>query len=188
MAGNARFVAGTPKTRQIVALRKSLAGSQSPHVIVLACADSRVAPELVFDQSLGDLFVVRAAGNITDALGLASMEYAVEHLGSSMLVVLGHSKCGAVSAACSGGKMDTSNLQAMVDQIAPAVSIAKASAPADLVEAAVKENVHQSAKDVLARSEVLRHFKDDGKLTVVEAEYELASGKVVRLDQTGKAN
>jgi carbonic anhydrase len=183
MAGNARFIAGTPKSRQLVKLRQSLAGSQAPHVIVLACSDSRVAPETIFDQNLGDLFVIRAAGNITDALGLASMEYAVEHLGSSVLVVLGHSKCGAVTAACSGDKMDTPNLQAMVDQIAPAVSQAKSQSAKDLVETAIVENVHQSAKDVMARSEALRHFRDDGKLTVIEAEYHLDSGKVVRVDK-----
>ena len=183
MAGNKRFVSGKPKAHNVVALRSSLAGSQHPNVVVLACADSRVAPELLFDQSLGDLFVVRAAGNIADAIGVGSIEYAVEHLGSSVLVVLGHTKCGAVTAACSGEKMDTSNLQAMVDKISPAVAQAGASLKGDaLIEAAIKENVHRSAKDVLASSEVLRHFVEDGKLTVVEAEYHLDTGEVTRLD------
>ncbi len=126
--------------------------------------------------------MVRAAGNIADALGVASIEYAVEHLGSSVLVVLGHEKCGAVAAACSGDKMPTTNLQALVDQISPAVTRAKTHAKADeLVEAAILENVHQSAKDVLASSEVLQHSLHDGKLTVFEAVYELGSGKVVQL-------
>ena len=183
MEGNKRFVAGKPKARELVSLRKSLATGQHPHVAVLACSDSRVAPELVFDQNLGDLFVVRSAGNIADAIGVGSLEYAVEHLGTSVLVVLGHTKCGAVTAACSGEKMPTSNLQAIVDKISPAVAQASQSVKGnELVESAIKENVHQSAKDVLASSDVLRHFVDDGKLKVFEAEYDIDSGEVVRLD------
>jgi carbonic anhydrase len=182
MDGNKRFVAGKPKARHLVGLRNSLATSQHPNVVVLACSDSRVAPELLFDQSLGDLFVVRSAGNIADSIGVGSIEYAVEHLGSSVLVVLGHTKCGAVTAACSGEKMPTSNLQAIVDKISPAVSQAGKSAKGDaLIESAIKQNVHQSAKDVLASSEVLRHFVDDGKLKIFEAEYQLDTGEIVRL-------
>jgi carbonic anhydrase len=181
MQGNERFIAGKPKARSLVPLRTGLAKGQRPKAMVLACSDSRVGPELIFDQSLGDLFVVRSAGNIADAIGVGSLEYAAEHLGSTVLVVMGHTKCGAVTAACSGEKMPTPNLQAIVDKIQPAV--AKPGNDDALVEAAIKENVHQSAKDVLAASEVLRHFVDDGKLTVIEAEYELDTGKVVRLDK-----
>jgi carbonic anhydrase len=113
---------------------------------------------------------------------LGSIEYAVEHLGSSLLVVLGHEKCGAVTAACSGEKMPTPNLQAIVDTISPAVLQAKDYAKADgLVEAAIEENVHQSAKDVLGHSAVLRHALKDGKLTILEAIYKLDTGKVIRL-------
>jgi carbonic anhydrase len=188
MEGNKRFVAGKPQAHDVVSLRNGLTKGQHPNVVVLACSDSRVAPELVFDQNLGDLFVIRAAGNIADAIGVGSIEYALEHLGSSVLVVLGHTKCGAVTAACSGEKMPTSNLQAIVDKIDPAVLQAKKSSPKGdaLIEAAVKENVHQSAKDLLTNSEVLRHFKDDGKLTVFEAEYDLTTGEVIRLDSSSK--
>jgi carbonic anhydrase len=149
----------------------------------LACSDSRVAPELVFDQTLGDLFVIRAAGNVAGPVGLGSIEYAVAHVHSTLLVVLGHQKCGAVAAACSDEKMPSSNLEAIVDKIEPAVTKAKTYAkPDDLIESAVKENVHQSAKDVLANSEILRDAVKAGKLTVIEAEYELDSGAVVRLN------
>jgi len=183
MEGNKRFVAGKPKARDLVGLRGGLAKSQHPNVVVLTCSDSRVSPEVLFDQSLGDLFVVRSAGNIADAIGVGSIEYAVEHLGSSVLVVLGHTKCGAVSAACSKEKMPTPNLQAIVDKIGPAVSRAGDSVKGDaLIEAAIKENVHQSARDVLASSEVLRHFVEQGKLTLFEAEYQLDTGEVIRLD------
>lgn len=182
MAGNQRFVNDKTDTIDLVTLRQRLSKGQAPKVVVLACSDSRVAPEILFDKSLGELFVVRSAGNIAGALGVASIEYAVEHLGSSVLVVLGHDKCGAVTAACSGDKMPTANLQAMVDQISPAVTRARTQAKGDeLLHAAILENVDQSAKDVLARSEVLQHFLHEGKLTVFEAVQELGSGKVVKL-------
>jgi carbonic anhydrase len=187
MDGNKRFVAGKLKPQAVVSVRESLTKSQHPKATVLSCSDSRVPPELVFDQTLGDLFVVRAAGNIAGPLGLASMEYAFDHLGSTVLVVLGHTKCGAVSAACSGKKMATANLQAMVDQIDPAVKRVKGSATGDaLIDAAGRENVHQSAMDVLAHSEVLRHAKEQGKLTVIEAEYQLSTGEVVRRDKAAQ--
>jgi carbonic anhydrase len=183
MAGNARFVAGKTRPGSVVALRQKLASAQQPHTIVLACSDSRVAPELIFDQTLGDLFVIRAAGNVAGPVGLGSIEYAVDHFHSTLLVVLGHQKCGAVAAACSGDKMPSTNLEAIVDNIEPAVTKAKTYAkPDDLIESAVKENVHQSANDVLANSEILRDAVKAGKLTVIEAEYELDSGAVVRLN------
>lgn len=183
IAGNERFVAGTPKARTLPALRTSLVKGQHPNVVVLTCSDSRVPPELLFDQSLGDLFVVRSAGNIADSIGVGSIEYAVEHLGSSVLVVLGHTKCGAVTAACSKERMPTPNLQAIVDKIDPAVVQAAQSSHGDaLVEAAIQQNVHQSAHDVMASSEVLRHLKDEGKLTVFEAEYNLETGNVTNLN------
>ncbi len=180
--GNRRFVSGTSKVRELIQLRHALASGQHPKVIVLACSDSRVAPELLFDKNLGDLFVIRAAGNIADSVGLGSIEYAVEHLSSSVLVVLGHEKCGAVTAACSGDKMPSSNLQAIVDKINPAVTQARGySKPSDLVPSAIVENIHQSARDVLANSEILREAVHNGKLTVIEAVYRLESGEVVRL-------
>lgn len=184
MEGNKRFMAGKPKARQLVSLRATLANDQHPKVIVLSCSDSRVAPELVFDKSLGELFVVRSAGNIADAIGVGSIEYAVEHLGSSLLVVMGHTKCGAVTAACSGEKMPSASLQTIVDRISPAVaSAAKSAKGNELIEAAIIENVHRSAQDVLASSEILQHFVADGKLKVIEAEYRLDTGAVVRLDK-----
>lgn len=181
--GNVRYIAGKPQPRNLTHLRTTLAEGQHPKAIVLACSDSRVAPELIFDQGLGDLFVVRSAGNIADAIGLGSIEYAVEHLGSTVLVVLGHTKCGAVTAACSREKMPTTNLQSIVTKITPAVANAEKSAPGDLVEAAIKENVHQSASDVLANSELLRHAVEEGKLTIFKAEYDLNTGKVTLLDK-----
>jgi carbonic anhydrase len=189
MAGNARFVSGKTQSHDVVSLRRKLASSQSPSAIILSCSDSRVGPELIFDQSLGDLFVVRTAGNIAGPVALGSIEYAVDHLHSPLLVVLGHQKCGAVNAACSGEKMPSANLEAIVDKINPAVARAKSHANAgDLVEAAIKENVHQSAQDLLANSAIIREAVASGKLRVVEAEYELDTGKVIRLGTARTGN
>jgi carbonic anhydrase len=183
MAGNKRFVTGKTRSYDVISLRSKLASGQQPNVIILSCSDSRVAPELVFDQNLGDIFVVRTAGNVADPVGLGSLEYAVDHIHSPLLVVLGHQKCGAVTAACSGDKMPSKNLEAIVDKIDPAVTKAKSYAKSDdLIESAIKENVHQSAKDLLTNSMILRDAVKAGKLTVIEAEYELASGEVVRLN------
>ena len=182
MDGNQRFVSGKSKGRDFKLLRSGLLKGQHPKAIILTCSDSRVPPELLFDKTLGDLFVVRSAGNVADAIGLGSIEYAVEHLGSSVLVVLGHEKCGAVTAACSGEKMPSLNLQAIGDQIDPAVRQARNYAGADaLLEAAIEENIHQSAQDILGNSEILRQALKQGKLTVIEAIYKLDSGEVTRL-------
>lgn len=183
MAGNERFVSGAPQHRDLVALRKKLASGQSPKVIILSCSDSRVGPEVIFDQSLGDIFVVRTAGNVADPVALGSIEYAVDHIHSPLLVVLGHQKCGAVSAACSGEKMPSPNLDAIMKKIDPAVVQAKAHAGSgDLIESAIQANVHQSADDVLANSEIVRDAVKTQKLTVIEAEYQFDTGKVVRLN------
>jgi carbonic anhydrase len=183
LAGNSRFVSGKTQTRALVSLRRKLASGQSPNVIILSCSDSRVSPELIFDQSLGDIFVIRTAGNVADPVALGSIEYAVDHIHSPLLVVLGHQKCGAVIAACSGEKMPSPNLDAIVQKINPAVAQAKTYAKGDdLLESAIKENVQQSAKDVLANSEIIRNAVKSGKVSLIEAEYEFDTGKVVRLN------
>lgn len=184
MAGNQRFIAGQAQHTDVPALRAKLATGQQPKVIVLGCSDSRVAPEEVFDQNLGDLFVVRSAGNVADAIGLGSMEYAYEHLGSTVLVVMGHTKCGAVMAACSGDKMPTSNLQAIVDKIEPAVLTAKGQGNAGdkLLSEAINDNALRSAHELTVHSEILRHAVDEGKLTIIPVLYHLDSGEVTRLD------
>src|SRR3982750_1745082 len=110
-AGNHRFVTGKTEPHHLVARRKQLTTTQNPHIAVLSCADSRVPPELIFDQGLGDLFVVRSAGESADPLSVGSIEYAFEHLGTSVVVVMGHQKCGAVTAACSGEKAESPNLE-----------------------------------------------------------------------------
>jgi len=182
MEGNRRFVAGRPKTRPLVAAREHLASGQHPQVIVLGCADSRVSPELVFDKNLGELFVVRTAGNIADPIALGSIEYAAEHLHASVLVVLGHEKCGAVAAAASGEKMPTPSLDAIVKKIFPAIEKYTICAQGDqLLGLAVEGNVKQSARDIVAESTILQKEVVERKLTVITAVYKLKTGEVYRL-------
>jgi carbonic anhydrase len=182
MEGNQRFVDGKPAPRDVVAQRHTLKKNQHPFVSVLSCSDSRVAPEIIFDQGLGDLFVVRVAGNSADPIGMGSLEYAVENLGTRVIIVLGHQNCGAVTAACSGNKVASPNLKKLIQPIAESCRIAKEQHGAeDLVDFAIKTHVSKTVSDLLARSEILKHGCDAGKLSIVGTYYSLDSGVVTRL-------
>lgn len=175
--GNARFAAGgSAKPRIDAARREQIAKGQHPKAIVLGCSDSRVPPEYVFDQGLGDLFVVRVAGNVAEEHTVGSIEYAAEHLGAQVLVVLGHHGCGAVTAAAGGGV--EGNVGALVQEIRPAVASVKQPGPEGLVHDAVHAHARAVARSVLARSPALTKLQKDGKLKIVAAVYDLASGKV----------
>lgn len=179
-AGNRRFVAGKPTKSNSVARRAKLVKTQSPSVAVLGCSDSRVSPELLFDEGLGELFVVRNAGNTPDAISVGSLEYAVEHLGTKVIVVLGHMSCGAVEAACSGEEPATPSLAAVVDPIAPSCSMTRSDGKTDLA-AATKDHVHRSAQELVATSPVIKAALAKGTVSIIEAYYELDTGRVVRL-------
>jgi len=182
VAGNKRFVAGKPKARALGPLRRELAKGQYPSVIVLGCADSRVSPSLVFDQTVGDLFEVRAAGNVADSIAIGSLEYAAAHFHSPVLLVLGHEKCGAVAAVTEAEAAPTPGIEAIVKKISPAVARVKGKATGEaLLALAVEANVHQSAQDLLEASPLLRKAVDGGQLTVIKGLYRLATGEVVRL-------
>ncbi len=184
LAGNKRFQTGTPRPREFVRKRKALAGGQQPQVIVLGCSDSRVCPSLVFDKNLGDLFVIRTAGNLADAVALGSIEYAAEYLHAPVLLILGHEKCGAVAAAASGEKAPTSNLESIVARIRPALKKASGHAEGpDRLRLAERANIHRSAADLLRRSPLLRGKVAAGKLALIKAIYQLRSGLVVRLPE-----
>jgi carbonic anhydrase len=180
VAGNHRFVRGKTAPRNLTTERKALTNTQHPQVAVLSCSDSRVPPELVFDAGLGDLFVVRSAGEDDDPISIGSLEYAVEHLGSSVLVVMGHQRCGAVTAACSAGKSESVNLDAVVDPIVPSCSKMDSSKPESL-DLAIRDHVHRVAQEIVAKSELLRKSSTEGKLAVIEAYYSLDTGEVTRL-------
>jgi carbonic anhydrase len=186
LAGNQRFVAEHPRVRPLAHERAELENGQHPHTIILGCADSRVSPEIVFDQSLGDLFVVRTAGNIVDPITLGSIEYAAEHLHARLLIVLGHGNCGAVKAAASGDEMPSTYLQAIVDRIRPTVQRLSPCFEGDeLIERSVIANARQSAQDVLANSTLLREAVAKGHLKVVSAFYDLHTGVVTPVTVSG---
>jgi carbonic anhydrase len=182
MEGNRRFASGKPIAKDFIASRARTAPGQHPYVAVLCCADSRVSPELIFDQSIGDLFVVRTAGNIADPIALGSLEYAIEHLGSRMLVVLGHERCGAVAAALEGEKMPTENLDAIVKKIKPGVDRLKGLVKGEtLTNLAVEANIHHSAASVIEDSPIVHHELASGNLSIVKALYKIGTGEVLRL-------
>lgn len=182
VTGNQHFMSASAiHPHQDIQRRKTLAGGQQPGAIVLSCSDSRVPPELIFDQGLGDLFVVRSAGEIADKVAVASIEYAVEHLGSSLIVVLGHESCGAVKAALNtpeGKSAGSENLDHLVNAIKPHIKDA-APAPHDKqLYVPVRANVDGVADDLMRQSEIISHGVSSGKVRIVRGIYRLESGKV----------
>ncbi len=181
MAGNLRFEEGTTRhPGQDPAHRAKLAASQSPFAVILACSDSRVPPEIVFDQGLGDLFVIRVAGNTVTRAGLESIDYAVEHLGSSLIVVLGHDSCGAVKGAVQEcpreERQSAAALPEIFSNICPAVKRAR-KAGGDAISDAIDLNVADQVA-ALKRAPQFAKRVNDGSLMIVGARYELGTGKV----------
>lgn len=175
--GNVRAAKGAAvHPRQDKARRRDTAKAQQPFAVVLACSDSRVAPELVFDQGMGDLFVVRVAGNVVDDNALGSIEYAVEHLGASLVVVLGHERCGAVKAALDGGEAP-GHIGSLVHAIQPAIDETRG-AKGDSLDLAVRANVARVVRQLRESEPLLKKAVDEKKIEVVGMEYDLDSGKV----------
>jgi carbonic anhydrase len=175
--GNQRFALGKPEhPNQTAARRAENATSQSPFAIIVSCSDSRVGPEVVFDAGIGDLFVVRTAGEVVTDVELASIEYAAEHLGTTLIVVLGHERCGAVAAAIAGGEAP-GHMGALVSAIKPAVEETK-DQPGDHAELAMRAQVKHTVAQIAADSPLLTEPIKAGKLQVVGARYDLDTGKV----------
>lgn len=182
--GNKRFVTGELAKKDIGENRRQeLTKGQSPFATVLSCSDSRVAPELIFDQGLGDIFIVRVAGNVVEPTTLGSIEYGVEHLHTPLLVILGHESCGAVKATLDSKGNPEGNIGAILKKIMPAVKTAKKvkKEPKDKLDIAVQENVKNTYKDVM-KSKIVSELVHEGKLQVVAAEYYLGTGKVEMID------
>jgi carbonic anhydrase len=154
--------------------KSSLVGGQKPFAIILSCADSRVVPELAFDAGLGELFVVRVAGNVANTSSIASMEYAVANLGTSVIVVLGHESCGAVTAAVQGGD-NGYNLNHLLAHIAPAISRASDSSNVDEV---IRVNAKLTVDDLINRSAIIGDAVKSGNVQIIPAYYHLDSGSV----------
>jgi len=195
MEGNQRYVENQMTGTKLCDLttRSSLAKSQKPYAIILTCSDSRVPPEIIFDKGLGEIFVIRVAGNVPDPIVLGSIEYAAEHLGSPLIMVLGHERCGAVKATvdAKGKSTGSKNIDAIVKAVAPSVKSATRDCQAckddtkcadtkkdEFVECLVDANAKNVAASLTKNSKILNHLLHEKKIRIVSAKYDLDDGKV----------
>ena len=189
-AGNHRFVTESFDSRSMTVRPAETADGQEPFAIILGCSDSRVPAELIFDQGLGDLFVIRVAGNIVAPTQIGSVEFAASQFGTRLVVVLGHSQCGAVVAAVDELQTPVENrspnLRSIVDFVRPSVEQCLADGAADdrdtLVERAVRANIHSSVEHLRHGSDILEDLIENDGLQIVAAEYSLRTGQVEFLD------
>ena len=184
MEGNARYAANTPNERDFSSGRAARVQAQYPIAAILSCADSRVAPELAFDQGPGDLFVVRVAGNIVNPDLLASLEYGVQFLGVPLILVLGHTGCGAVDAAIKVLKTKAvlpGHLPELITAIKPAVIVAEKTQTGNLLDSAIAENVRRQVSRLKNSPPVVQRSYAGKKIDIVGGVYDLATGKVALL-------
>ena len=174
--GNQRFLEKNEHDRDLHIQVQNTSDGQFPYAVVLSCIDSRVPVELVFDQGVGDIFSARVAGNIIIEDILGSIEYACGVAGSKAILVLGHTKCGAVTAACKG--VELGNITALLSKVKPAISNIKERDGDVEVEEVTKANVHQSIKEIRENSSMLADFENEGKIKIVGAVYHVEDGRV----------
>jgi carbonic anhydrase len=186
--GNERFVAGEPMhPSQSIEHRASLAAAQRPTAVVFGCADSRVAAEIIFDQGLGDMFVVRTAGHVVDSAVLGSIEYAVTVLSVPLIVVLGHDSCGAVGAALAAlddGAVPSGYVRDVVERVTPSILLGRRDGLTRVDEFEAR-HVTETGRQLLSRSLAITEAVRDGRLGVVGLTYHLADGKVELRDHIG---
>ncbi|MFD7539923.1 carbonic anhydrase [Streptomyces sp. NPDC059819] len=179
LAGNQRFVSGTPEhPNQDATRRTETAPSQEPFAVVFGCSDSRLAAEIIFDRGLGDLFVVRTAGHVAGMEVLGSIEFGVSVLNAPLVVVLGHDSCGAVAAACAAledGQTPGGFVRDVVERVTPSVLAARATGR-ETAEEILAEHIEQTVDLLLERSRILAERVADGRLGVVGLSYRLADG------------
>jgi carbonic anhydrase len=186
--GNKRFVNNLKVNRNLLEQVNETRDGQWPFAIVLSCIDSRTSAELIFDQGLGDIFSVRIAGNIVNEDILGSMEFACKVAGSKFIVVLGHTKCGAVKGACDGVEMG--NLTYLLSKLQPAVREEKettenrSSTNPEFVENVAEINVHITVKQILAKSSILKEMVENGEIGIIGAMYDVAKGEVTFYDDS----
>jgi carbonic anhydrase len=181
MEGNQRFVAGKPTVKDWKGDVQATVKGQHPKAVILSCIDSRVPVETVFDQGIGDVFVVREAGNIVGNQTLGSLEFSTKIAGAKLIVVLGHESCGAVKGAV--GKVELGHLTEVLDQIQPAVQAVREKgiaghSDAEIVDATVKENVAHSVAEIRKQSPILAELEKSGTIKIVGAYYSLKDGQV----------
>jgi len=180
--GNKRYVTGkTTHPNQTQARRKETASGQHPFASVLACSDSREPVEIIFDQGIGDIFVIRVAGNVVDTVEIGSIEYGVAHLDTPVVLVLGHTHCGAVAAAVKDAPVQGS-IVPLVENIIPAVYSAREKNPKlsgdKLMARVTEENVRLSIENLISRSSIIRDKINEGKLQILGAIYNIESGEI----------
>ncbi len=185
--GNARFISGQPVRPHLTApeRRSALALGQRPFCVLVGCSDSRVSPELLFGRGLGELFIVRNAGNVVDLAAMGSIEYGVAVLGAPLVVVLGHERCGAVQAAVDVVQNDTlypGSIGQMIEPIIPAVLHATREAGDDLLDRAVRANVRRIVQRLQTTEQMLLEPQRQGRLRIVGARYDLDDGVVEFFD------
>ena len=173
--GNKRFVDGKLENTDYKVQIENTKSDQRPHSIILSCIDSRVPPETIFDQGIGNIFVARVAGNVEDANILGGMEYATQVKGSKLIVVMGHSKCGAVKGALDNAELG--NLTQLVDQIKPAITGDKSN-PDKMLDETSRKNVKLQIANILKHSEVIAKLVKEGKFKIVGAYYDVTTGEV----------
>jgi carbonic anhydrase len=177
--GNHRFLNKKEIQRDLHAQVKQTSEGQYPYAVVLSCIDSRVPVELAFDQGIGDIFSARVAGNIVNEDVLGSIEYACEVAGSKAILVLGHTKCGAVTSACKG--VELGNITALLSKVKPAIKEVQERTGALEVEEVTKSNVHQSIKEIREKSSILAQLENQGKIKIAGAVYHVEDGRVTFL-------
>lgn len=184
--GNHRFVNNLKLNRDLLMQMNETKDGQQPFAAILSCMDSRTSAELIFDQGLGDIFSIRIAGNIISTGILGSLEYAVAVAGSKLIVVLGHSNCGAIKGACDHVQMG--NLTDLLSEIEPSVANEntikdnRSSANDEFVQAVATLNVKHSVEQIMERSEIIRNMVNEGKIGIAAAMYDVATGDVTFLD------
>jgi len=186
MEGNQRFLDNSPVNRDLLDQVKDTANGQYPFASILSCIDSRIPTEVIFDQGIGDIFNARIAGNFINSDILGSLEFACKLAGSKVIMVMGHTSCGAVKGACDHAELG--NLTQMLDKIMPAVDavqtaegVDRSSANKEFVNAVAVKNVELAINQIKAKSVVLREMQENGEIEIVGGMYDVASGKVTML-------
>ena len=185
--GNKRFINNQKADRNLMEQVKQTSTGQHPFAIVLSCIDSRTSSELIFDLGMGDIFNARIAGNIVNEDILGSMEFACKVAGSKLIVVLGHTKCGAVKGACD--HVELGNLTGLVNKIEPAVSAVQTEGPrnssnAEFVEKVAEENVYQAINEIQKKSPILKEMLDSGEIGIIGGMYDVSTGQVEFYEHT----
>ena len=181
-AGNKRFMQNTMVHRDLALELAAAKKGQYPYAVILNCIDSRSVPELIFDQGIGDTFVIRVAANVLNDDGLGSMEYSTAVAGAKLIVVMGHTSCGAVKGTCEGVKLG--HISQLLQKITPAYNKTKQTMPnqtcknPDFIDAIAKENVINVINDIKAKSPIINNLLEKGKIKIVGAMYNVGSGKV----------